>query len=185
MTARLFAVECRPRLEQLARTELMNQHFPTLLPMFIRPNPRRLQSADAPLFPGYLFVQFDPLDPDEHWGAINGTRGVRRLLCSAVGRPAAVPERRAAEMWDKYSRGPVSLEEALLPFAAGAKLRVTGGFGGDLYAGWEGICKRRSRTSVVVMMLVFGRDTEVELPIEAVEVVRQAGNIADRREISA
>lgn len=178
MTARLFVAETRPRMELLAHEELVKQKFPTLLPMRVVPNPRRHQKPEIPLFPGYLFVQFDPLDPDEQWGAIKGTRGVRRLLCSAVGRPAAVPERRAAEMWEKYSRGPISLEEAFLPFTAGNKLRILEGFGNDLYAGWEGICKRRSRTAVWVMMLVFGRDTEVEMPIEAVEVVRGCERVA-------
>jgi len=42
----------------------------------------------VPLFSGYLFVTMDL--KQEPWSAINGTFGVRRLLCRSD-RPASVP----------------------------------------------------------------------------------------------
>lgn len=43
----------------------------------------------VPVFPGYLFVQFDAAVPG--WGAINNTFGVARLICAGRETPLALP----------------------------------------------------------------------------------------------
>ena len=49
---------------------------------------RKFRRVQAPLFPRYLFVSFDP--PRDRWPAINSTIGVCRLL-AADGSPLAAP----------------------------------------------------------------------------------------------
>jgi transcriptional antiterminator RfaH len=61
------------------------------LPTFKRSrrHARRIETVLAPLFPGYLFVELDLTQ--QIWSPINGTVGVRRLLCENM-RPARVPD---------------------------------------------------------------------------------------------
>lgn len=165
MPARWYVAESLPRREALAVSELANQSFDTLWPRYVRARPRRRQAAVAALFPGYLFVQFDVMD--DGWGAIAGTRGVRRLICSAVGRPVAVPERVAAGLVEHFGRGPVpDLEDALLPFRAGTALRVLDG----PFAGLVASCERSTRSRVWVLLSWLGRVVSAELPVAGVEV---------------
>lgn len=157
--------EILPRAEALAVSELGNQGVETLWPRYVRARPRRRQSAIASLFPGYLFVRFDVLS--DEWGCISGTRGVRRLICSAVGRPVAVPDRVAAGLVEHFGRGPVpDLEDALLPFRVGTSLRVLEG----PFAGLVASCERSTRSRVWVLLSWLGRVVSAELPVAAVEV---------------
>lgn len=165
MTSRLYVAEILPRSEALAVSELGNQGVETLWPRYVRARPRRRQSAVASLFPGYLFVRFDVLS--DEWGCISGTRGVRRLICSAVGRPVAVPDRVAAGLAEHFGRGPVpDLEDALLPFRVGTSLRVLEG----PFAGLVASCERSTRSRVWVLLSWLGRVVSAELPVTAVEV---------------
>ena len=70
--------------ETIAARHLANQAFQTYLPLHVE---RR--SMIVPLFPGYLFVSFDPdVDP---WGKIRSTRGVGGLIRHGTIRPTAIP----------------------------------------------------------------------------------------------
>ena len=69
--------------ETIAARHLANQAFQTYLPLHVE---RR--SVIVPLFPGYLFVRFDPdIDP---WGKIRSTRGVGGLIRHGTIRPTAI-----------------------------------------------------------------------------------------------
>src|SRR5262249_21254883 len=75
-----FAVQTMPRAEDRARDHLKRQNYETYLPRLRkrRRHARRVDTVLRPLFPGYLFVSFDPSrDP---WRAINSTIGVIRLV---------------------------------------------------------------------------------------------------------
>ena len=78
-------------MEQEARADpnLRRQGFESWLPRLrrTRRHARRIDNVLVPLFPGDLFVNLD-LDP-KPWCSINGTYGVRRLLCENE-RPAPV-----------------------------------------------------------------------------------------------
>lgn len=70
--------------EQRATQHLNRQDFQTYLPLHVE---RR--SVIVPLFPGYLFVAFNPAaDP---WGKIRSTRGVGGLIQHGVGKPTPLP----------------------------------------------------------------------------------------------
>jgi transcription elongation factor/antiterminator RfaH len=77
---RWFAVNTLPLAETRAERNLSNQGFRTFMPRrrkMLR-HARKMTLVEAPLFPHYLFVAFDPRrDP---WRRINSTFGVARLV---------------------------------------------------------------------------------------------------------
>jgi len=85
-----YVVNTLPHQEARAETNLLRQGYRAWLPSIKRSrrHARRILTILAPLFPGYLFVELD-LEQDS-WSPINGTFGVRRLLCHD-NRPALVP----------------------------------------------------------------------------------------------
>jgi transcriptional antiterminator RfaH len=88
---RWYVAQLRPNGLARAISNLTRQGFATFAPYRqIRQQVRgRWISAQAPLFPGYLFVSFD-IAPG--WQAINSTFGVARLLIQDVRRPAPLPD---------------------------------------------------------------------------------------------
>lgn len=75
-----FAVQTIPRAEDKACAHLLRQNYETYLPRLRkrRRHARRVDVVLRPLFPGYLFVRFDPAN--EPWRAINSTVGVIRMV---------------------------------------------------------------------------------------------------------
>lgn len=70
---RWFCLETKARGELLAVVHLTSKGFQTFLPLH-QPG---LGQVLRPLFPGWLFVQFD--HQAGRWGTINGTPGVKEL----------------------------------------------------------------------------------------------------------
>jgi transcriptional antiterminator RfaH len=79
---RWYVVYCQTRQEARADFNLRRQGFETWLPRLrqTRRHARRIDTVFVPLFPSYLFVSLD-LDR-QPWRSINGTYGVRRILCT-------------------------------------------------------------------------------------------------------
>ncbi len=88
---RWYVVSCQIRQEARADLNLRRQGFASWLPRLrrTRRHARRIDNVLVPLFPGYLFVSMD-LDR-QPWRSINGTFGVRRLLCENE-RPAPIAQ---------------------------------------------------------------------------------------------
>jgi transcription antitermination factor NusG len=111
-------------LEFFAQDNLRDQGFTTFLPTYRKLTPPRTQSGNqftrsiknlkqhalsstsgsaltelVPLFPRYIFIQFDQddahwcTDAFVRWPAINSTRGMTKLLCDAAANPQPVPGR--------------------------------------------------------------------------------------------
>jgi transcriptional antiterminator RfaH len=77
---RWFAVNTQPFAEARAQRNLENQGFRTFMPRrrkMLRPA-RKLTVVEAPLFPRYLFIAFDPRR--DQWRKVNSTFGVSRLV---------------------------------------------------------------------------------------------------------
>ena len=72
---------------------LGRQSFDYFLPRYrkTRRQARKFDTVLAPLFPGYIFVRFDK--EQTNWRSINGTFGVRRLICSESGVLRSMPAR--------------------------------------------------------------------------------------------
>jgi len=87
-----FVIQTHARAELRAQANLSRQAFTSFLPRFRRTKrgARRDEQILVPVFPGYLFVKFDP-DRDQ-WRVINSTFGVRRLVSFSSERPQPMPE---------------------------------------------------------------------------------------------
>ncbi|MFN3622682.1 MAG: transcriptional activator RfaH [Hyphomicrobium sp.] len=77
---RWYVVASQPLKEARAESNLCRQGYEVWLPKLLRErrHARRIDRAMVPMFPGYLFVRFDP--DVQPWRAINGTFGVRHLI---------------------------------------------------------------------------------------------------------
>lgn len=86
-----YAAQLRPNCLNMAVSGLARQGFDVFLPKIV--SDRKTASGVGlpwvPLFPGYLFVRFDPARPA--WRAINSTRGVTKLVSFGDGGPRPVP----------------------------------------------------------------------------------------------
>ena len=84
-----YVVSTKPNQENRATLNLRKQGFEVLLPMMQkkRRHARQIETVLRPLFPGYLFVEFDP--DSTQWRSINGTFGVKALL-TCKGRPQPI-----------------------------------------------------------------------------------------------
>jgi transcriptional antiterminator RfaH len=92
-----YLVQVKPNGYQLAERNLLRQGFQCFQPM-ARATERRgaqFRPVSRPLFPGYLFVAFDPARAP--WRKINSTAGVARLL-SLGNVPQEVPKGLVAEL---------------------------------------------------------------------------------------
>src|SRR5262249_852928 len=87
---RWYLAHTRPNNERKAEFNLNAQGFRTFLPQIEKTirHARRLKAVRRPLFPRYLFVQFDVAQ--DRWLSVNGTIGVSRLVMQDA-RPVAVP----------------------------------------------------------------------------------------------
>ena len=75
-----YVVQTKPNREALALSHLERQGFSVWMPKFSRliKHARQTRKVVRPLFPGYVFVQFNP--KFTRWRAINNTVGVVCLV---------------------------------------------------------------------------------------------------------
>ena len=85
-----FILQFKPNSHRLAKHNLHQQGFESFLPMheITKHKYNRYASELRPLFPGYMFVTFDP--ESGSWNQINCTIGVSKLI-SFGGQPRPVP----------------------------------------------------------------------------------------------
>ena len=148
-----------PRKESLALAQLERQGFSAFLPRFRKPwrHARRQGVRLAPLFPGYVFIAFDPASAP--WRSINGTFGVGRLIGSDTG-PQSVPEAFMRQLMARCENGIVaSLVDGLEP---GERVRIMSGPFADRLAVIE---KLDGAARVSVLLEVMG--TQARLKVSA------------------
>ena len=87
---RWYVVKTAPRREIFAAQQIENQGFTTFLPKQLKTvrHARRVRTAFAAFFPGYLFARFDV--GRDRWRSINGTLGVSHLIMQGE-RPIPAP----------------------------------------------------------------------------------------------
>ncbi len=158
MTEAWFAVHAKVGQERLADFNLKRQGYRTFFPSVNRPvrHARSARIERTALFPGYLFVTFDP-DRDL-WRRIDSTIGVVRLVRSGD-RPAVVPAAVIqALLGCADADGVVGLARRLGP---GHRMRVSDG----PLALQEGLVEQLlGQDRVRALMTLLGRRVAVELP---------------------
>ena len=118
-----YVVHTQARAEERAVWHLENQGFECFLPRVrtVRRHARKVTPIVAPLFPRYLFVRFE-LNV-AWWRAINGTRGVVRLLTNG-NLPLAVPFGVVEALLNKCNRQFTVPLAAMGLFTRGLKVRI-------------------------------------------------------------
>lgn len=127
-----YVAETQPRKEALAAFHLGRQDFDFFLPRYrkTRRHARKFDTVLAPLFPGYIFVRFDRTQT--HWRSINGTFGVRRLICGEGGALQSLPTRVVEALQSRCS-GDI-FETAIDTIKPGEQVRIIHGPFTDLIA---------------------------------------------------
>lgn len=146
-----FLAQLRPNGLALAERNLLRQGFRIFNPRQTRTRRRgdRFVTENCPLFPGYLFVGFDPLQGG--WRAINSTYGVARLV-SFGGQPRPVPE----GLIDGLSARTDARTQRLLE--PGDRVRIAAGAFADFVATVDSLAPDQR---VWVLLDIMGRETRV------------------------
>ncbi|MDF0599277.1 transcription termination/antitermination NusG family protein [Psychromarinibacter sp. C21-152] len=146
-------------LENLAR-----QGYPVFCPeqTVSRRTARGLVDTRVPLFPGYLFVQFDPTI--RGWSALNSTRGIARLLLDHPSRPAPLPQQLMTGLLGRCdATGLLLPPDDLRP---GERVRVLSGPFAAYVATVE---KMAPEERVTVLFELMGRQGRVSMPRSSLE----------------
>lgn len=155
-----FVAQLKPNGAALALRNLARQGFETFLPA-------RMESAGTArprrraLFPGYLFVRFDPAASG--WGAINATRGITRLILSDPRQPHPLPGAFMAGLIARCdASGLVTAPETV---AEGDRVRIIAGPFADLVTTVETLEEGRR---LQVLLDLMGQQVRTSLPASAV-----------------
>ena len=154
-----YVAETQPRKELLAATHLGRQRFDYFLPRYrkTRRHACKFDTVLAPLFPGYIFVRFDR--EQTNWRSINGTFGVRRLICGEGGMLRPMPGR-VVEALQARCNGDI-FETTLDTLKPGETVRILRGPFAELIAQVKSL-DDRGRVALLLDVLgggVFHSDT--------------------------
>lgn len=165
---RWYCVRTAFQQELVADIELRRAGFVVYLPAELRAAARtrsgeiRRGSYDriVPLFPRYLFVQFDI--SDDHWRTIVKLRGVERIFGCTPEHPTPVPQRAIDILLEQCApNGVIYPPKARQfdPLPIGAEVEILDG----PFTAFHGICMLSAPKRVRLLVEIFGRSTEVEL----------------------
>ena len=153
-----FVASTHARQEVRAEENLRRQNFRAWVPSLsrLRRHARRVETKRAPLFPGYLFIQFDPVH--EAWSAINSTFGVKRLICHDD-RPASLPDGFVEGLRARLASPDfIAPEDRLDP---GDTIRVTDG---PFAQSIGRLLAFAPQDRVMLLLNMLGRDVSVAVP---------------------
>ena len=161
-----YAVYTQPRNELMASEHLARQGFEIFLPRYLkrRRHARRIDLVPAPLFPRYLFIQFDVNDAG--WRVVRSTRGVVDLVRNGID-PVKLPVGIIEQMRDREGDDGYVRLNSHLNLSRGVRIRIEAGPFADYEAIFEA---QRDNDRVVALLSLLGRKVVVELPVA--DVVR-------------
>ena len=165
---RWFCAQVKPGHDEIAERNLLQQDFNVCDAKYIHRRETKgiLKSVIRPLFPGYLLVNFNP--HSEGWQKINGTRGVRRLMCGASERPLPIEQGAMNQLLARLSGGPLQDLDWMAYFTKGTRVKVLDG----PFTGLSGkVNYTDSQSRVWVLLSLFGRETPVAVEKDSLELV--------------
>jgi transcriptional antiterminator RfaH len=158
-----FCLKSRPRQEAVAVRNLkavgeIEVFFPRI--RRTRRGHEKNKEVIEPLFPGYIFVKFNPEDSQ---GAVKSTRGVLHLV-SKGGKAVDVDNKVIDELKSLGPEGILSMLDEELK--VGAKIKVIRG----IFAGSEGevIKLATPQKRIAVLLTLLGAQQSVEMPMDDV-----------------
>lgn len=153
-----YVAQTRYAQEKRAQQQLQEQGVTCLLPMFSRirlRNGKVRGVTPQPLFPGYLFVHFDP--EVVHTTAIKGTRGISTLI-SFGGQPSVVPDSVITQLEEGWEGVPLTTDAPM----RGDRVMIEDGAFEGLEAVW---CEPDGMKRSVLLMTLMNR--QVRVPVES------------------
>jgi transcriptional antiterminator RfaH len=159
-----YAVHTQAMAERKAVFHLTNQKFETYLPCYSkqRRHARRVDWISAPLFPRYIFVNFDI--ETVHWRAISSTVGVSYII-SQGDKPVPVSEKLINAFRDREGEDGLVQMNDFAAFNKGDEVRFISGPLTDQLGFFE--CQR-DNDRVVILMKLLGRPMHVTTGIEVI-----------------
>jgi len=159
-----YVVHTHAKSEQVAVENLTRQGFRAYLPRYLksRKHARRVDTVATPLFPRYVFVNFDVTRT--RWRPILSTIGVQYLIMDGE-KPLAVPEGVVEEIRVREGDNGMVLMKAEAPFDKGQMVQITGGAMSDLIGLFEGLS---DKDRVFVLLDILGRQLRVKVPTGSV-----------------
>ena len=159
-----FVAQLRPQGLTRAIDHLHRQGFETFTPELAATTVKagKHRQTRKPLFPGYLFVSFDPMA--HGWTAINATRGIARLILNDPRKPAPLPAELMAGLMARCDSTGLLLPPADLQ--VGDRIRVLAGPFAELVTQIETL---QDQDRIGVLIDLLGRKVRTSLPREQVE----------------
>ena len=152
-----FVVRVKANFERKVARSLDNRGVPIFLPL-VRRSSKRIKrgSVESPLFPGYVFAQFDCRVPLP----VLTCPGVVHILCrGTLAEPVDPVEMHALQSVSRVA----SVVEPLPAFTVGQKVRISGGPLADV----EGIVVRDAgRQRLIVSVTLLQRSVAAEIDRE-------------------
>ena len=159
-----YVVNTKTREEPKALFNLKQQGFNSYLPQHrkVRRHARRTDTVLAPLFPKYLFVEFDM--NVKNWSTINSTIGVITLIKFGA-LPTPVPSELIDEIRTREdAEGMISLSKNI-KLKSGDKVNIVAG----AFSEHSGVFECQSDDERIIILLnLMGRDVRVRLPSAAI-----------------
>ncbi|MCE0505073.1 MULTISPECIES: transcription termination/antitermination protein NusG [unclassified Roseivivax] len=161
-----FAAQLKPNGLTLAERNLARQGFAHFAPRRMETTRRagKLTSRPRPLFPGYVFVQFDPAGAD--WRKLNATRGLTRVVLDDPRHPRPLPQDFMAGLLARCDRDEVL--ETVPAFAEGDLVRVINGPMAMLVSRIEAL---GDDDRIRLLMEFMGQKTRVTVPAVYLEKI--------------
>lgn len=158
-----YAVQTKPRQEQLAADNLLRQNFTTYLPK-LRTSKHlhgRWTPVVEPLFPRYLFIQ---VNPNEHNIApVRSTLGVAKLVKFGA-ELISVPQRVIDYLRENEDPETSQISDQAPRFKKGEQLEILDG----PFRGLNGIYEVDSAADrALVLISLLGRDSKVAIHHDA------------------
>lgn len=171
MSSRWYVVQSKQKQEYEAAKQLENQNFAVYIPQTLLKKTVRGKPVQVPtpLFPSYLFVQFDITK--DRWRKICGTRGVQQLVTATDESVSPLPRCLVEDMMlEADDLGYLSIKKAdeiVADYRPGDHLEVVGG----VFQGLSGTCESVKKDRVFVLLALLSGNTRVELPSSMVASV--------------
>lgn len=159
-----FVAQLRPQGLARAQAHLGNQGFKCFAPGLPSTTIRAgvQQKSRTPLFPGYLFVSFDPATAS--WSTINNTRGIARLILNHPHKPTPLPSSLMAGL-----KARCDADGLLLPppnLKIGDRIRILSGPFADLVTTIESL---PGPQRIGVLIDLMRRRVRTSLPLGQIE----------------
>jgi len=161
-----YLAQVKPNAFQIAERNLSRQGFDVFSPRQEETRRRagRFVRDMRPLFPGYLFVAFDPAT--SAWRAINSTYGISRLVAFGGRVPAAVPHDLVAGLMARCDESGLLLPPQVLK--PGDNVHVLSGPFAQFVATVDGLAPQQR---VWVLLDILGSQTRVSVDVAQLQLV--------------